>query len=62
MMTLMPLWNALKSKIYINGILEEIFNLAMPCNCKIKNLITIINIHYHIINYKYLEQYLTHNE
>lgn len=42
----MPLWDPFKSKVYINGILEAMFNLAVPCNYKIGNVITIINIHY----------------
>lgn len=62
MVTLMPLWGSFKSKVYINGIQEAMFNLAVPCNRKIENLITIIVIHYQHHHYQYLEYYLTHNK
>lgn len=49
MVTFMPLWDPFKSQVYINGILEAMFNLAVPCNYKIKQLITSINIiHYQL--------------
>lgn len=50
-MTLMSLRDSFKSKFYINGIIEAMFNLAVPCKYKIENLITII------IQYQYY-QYL----